>query len=111
MYETVQAYFNANAMVKFKITHLHRVRHAVVIIVVVNLGEKVLTQLENKELILSYLRHFRDQSCIFRTFIFFLTINKEEKYVNLKTKFLLLHSHLHKFFTNKQIVWFLSRNT
>lgn len=28
-------------------THLHGVRHVVVIVVVINLGEKVLTQLEN----------------------------------------------------------------
>lgn len=36
---------------EFDTTHLHRVRHAVVITAVVDLGEKVLAELENKELI------------------------------------------------------------
>lgn len=34
---------------KFDMTHLHRVRHVVVIVALINLGEKVLTQLKNKQ--------------------------------------------------------------
>lgn len=41
---------------KFDMTHLHRVRHAVVIVALINLGEKVLTQLkkpQNKQIVAS----------------------------------------------------------
>lgn len=38
------------SVVEFDITHLHGVRHVVVIIAVTDFGEKVLTQLKNKGL-------------------------------------------------------------
>ncbi len=38
------------SVVEFDTTHLHGVRHAVVIIAVTDLGEKVLTQLEKQQI-------------------------------------------------------------
>lgn len=60
-------------MKEFDITHLHRVRHAVIIIAVTDLGEKILTQLDNKEQIVI-------SDCIF---VFLSTIIEEHQMFSL----------------------------